>query len=81
MTTGELATLTVTDPADRPFVAVALSQPVHLQSEWIVRAGWASVEGLPSGRWRLSVTASDGRSWETSVTAPENGGHLLVELE
>ncbi|MEE8524893.1 MAG: carboxypeptidase regulatory-like domain-containing protein, partial [Thermoanaerobaculia bacterium] len=79
--TGGLATLTVTDSGGRPFVSVASSYPVHMLSEWSVRDGRATVEGLPPGHWQLAVTTADGRSWSASVSAPATGGNVQLDLD
>ncbi|MCZ6726890.1 MAG: hypothetical protein O7A98_05985, partial [Acidobacteria bacterium] len=49
----------------RPFKNLDWSGAVR--QEWSLFAGRVEVDGLSPGRWLLSVSTSDGRSWEGSV--------------
>ncbi len=57
-----LAKATLTGPDGRPFLGMAWGGLV--QSEWHLVSGRVVIEGLSPGRFKVLVTAPDGRQWQ-----------------
>ncbi len=76
----EPATLSVTGPDGRSFIAMYSHSPLPA-GEWPVVDGQAQVQGLPPGHWNLAVTTAGGRSWNATTVAPAQGGSLRVDVE
>lgn len=72
------ARLTVASDDGRPFRGLSFhGNPV---TEWRLLRGQATVDELPPGRWRVDVSASDGRRWQ-GVATTSNGSTAELELE
>ncbi len=73
-----VATATVTGADGRPFRELARYDDPR--GQWRLTAGRVRIEDLPPGTWTVSVSASDGRTWNGSAqTTPGTPTPLTLE--
>ena len=71
------AKVRLSDPRDKPFRTLWGGQAV---AELDLTAGTLSLQRLPPGAWRVTVTAGDGRTWtRTAVIAPGSTAQLILK--
>ncbi len=66
------------DPSGAPLWI--LEPGAGLLSSWSLRAGQASVDGVPPGAWRIEVRAAGGQVWSTALSVG-GPGTLTVTLD
>ena len=49
-----------------------------LEDSWRLFGGEVSIDALPPGRWILSITTTDDRTWQRSVNRVAGGNHPVV---
>jgi hypothetical protein len=73
--TTDVATLTIADDQGRPFRLV--NYLGSLTSQWTIDAEGSEFRTLPPGSWTARATASDGTTWQGTVTvSPERTATL-----
>lgn len=65
-TAQQSATVTLLDPAGRPFQNLDLN--ALPAGQWPLVAGRTTVESVPAGVWVVSVVAADGSTWQQTVS-------------
>ncbi len=75
---GQFGRIEVTGADGRRFIGLGWSGDV--QSNWLMNSGEARVDQLPAGRWTVTASTPDGRTWTGSaVTAGGAPAEVVLE--